>query len=67
MIKEQGLYKSFADITNRYGFSPEELVSVGSEVSMAYIENLKSGLSAENQETANKVMGGLQSLKVLKQ
>ena len=66
MIKEQGLYKSFADITNRYGFSPEELVSVGSEVSMAYIENLKSGLSAENQETANKVMGGLQSLKSAK-
>ncbi|MEJ2913720.1 short-chain dehydrogenase [Pseudoalteromonas sp. C12FD-1] len=66
MIKEQDLYKSFASVTNRYGFSPEELVSVGSEVSMAYIENLKSGLSAENQETANKVMGGLQSLKSAK-
>ncbi|MEL0649467.1 short-chain dehydrogenase [Pseudoalteromonas agarivorans] len=66
MIKEQDLYKSFASVTNSYGFSPEELVSVGSEVSMAYIENLKSGLSAENQETATKVMSGLQSLKSAK-
>lgn len=66
MIKEQDLYKSFASVTNSYGFTPEELVSVGSEVSMAYIENLKSGLSAENQETATKVMSGLQSLKSAK-
>ena len=66
MIKEQDLYKSFAGVTNRYGFTPEQLVTVGSEVSMAYIENLKSGLSADNQETATKVMGGLQSLKSAK-
>ena len=66
MIKEQDLYKSFASVTNRYGFTPEQLVTVGSEVSMAYIENLKSGLSADNQETANKVMGGFQSMKSAK-
>ena len=36
MIKEQDLYKSFASVTNRYGFTPEQLVTVGSEVSMAY-------------------------------
>ncbi|MEL0655545.1 short-chain dehydrogenase [Pseudoalteromonas issachenkonii] len=66
MIKEQDLYKSFASVTNRYGFTPEQLVTVGSEVSMAYIENLKSGLSADNQETANKVMSGFQSMKSAK-
>jgi hypothetical protein len=66
MIKEQDLYKSFASVTNSYGFSPEELISVGTEVSMAYIENLKSGLSAENQATADKVMSGFQSLKSAK-
>ena len=66
MIKEQSLYKSFASVTTRYGFTPEQLISVGSEVSMAYIENLKSGLSDENKETANKLMGGFQSMKSAK-
>jgi hypothetical protein len=66
MIKEQSLYKSFASVTTRYGFTPEQLITVGSEVSMAYIENLKSGLSDENKETANKLMGGFQSMKSAK-
>ena len=62
MIKQQDLYKSFANVTGQYGFTPEQLIAVGSEVSMAYIENLKSGLSDEHKETANKLMGGLQSM-----
>ena len=63
MIKDQDLYKSFEGVTSQYGFTPEQLVTVGTEVSMAYIENLKSGLSTENQETATKVMSGLSSMK----
>lgn len=66
MIKEQDLYKSFEGVTSRYGFTPEQLITVGSEVSMAYIENLKSGLSTENKETADKLMGGFQSMKSVK-
>ncbi|MEL0639763.1 short-chain dehydrogenase [Pseudoalteromonas aliena] len=66
IIKEQDLYKSFEELTNRYGFTPEQLITVGSEVSMAYIENLKSGLSDENKATANKLMGGFQSIKNVK-
>ncbi|MBQ4833647.1 short-chain dehydrogenase [Pseudoalteromonas sp. MMG010] len=63
MLKEQELYQSFATLTSSYGFTPEQLLTVGTEVSMAYVENLKSGLSTENQETANTVMGGLSALK----
>ncbi|MBH0059298.1 short-chain dehydrogenase [Pseudoalteromonas sp. SWXJZ94C] len=66
MIKDQDLYKSFEGVTSQYGFTPEQLVTVGTEVSMAYIENLKSGLSTENQETATKVMSGLSSMKSAK-
>ncbi|GAA59109.1 short chain dehydrogenase [Pseudoalteromonas sp. BSi20652] len=66
MIKDQDLYKSFEGVTSRYGFTPEQLITVGSEVSMAYIENLKSGLSEKNKETASKVMGGLSSMKSAK-
>lgn len=61
MIKDNDLYKQFATLTNKYGFTPEQLVSVGSEVSMAYLENIKGNLSPENKERVNQLMGGLQS------
>ncbi len=61
-IKEHELYTEFAALTKKYGFTPEQLVSVGSEVSMAYLENLKAGLSDENKERVNQAMSGLQSL-----
>jgi hypothetical protein len=63
MIKEQDLYKRFAGITNRYGFTPEQLVTVGAGVSMAYIENLKSGLFDEKKATANSLMDGFKGMK----
>ncbi|WKD25668.1 hypothetical protein NDQ71_22655 [Pseudoalteromonas sp. KG3] len=62
MIKDNDLYKEFAALTNQYGFTPEQLISVGSEVSMAYLENLKGNLSPENKEKVNQLMGGLQSM-----
>lgn len=62
MIKDNDLYKEFATLTNQYGFTPEQLISVGSEVSMAYLENIKGNLSPENKEKVNQLMGGLQSM-----
>ncbi|MCQ8878825.1 short-chain dehydrogenase [Pseudoalteromonas shioyasakiensis] len=62
MIKDNDLYKDFAALTNQYGFTPEQLLTVGTEVSMAYFENLKGSLSPENKEKVNQLMGGLQSL-----
>ena len=62
MIKDNDLYKEFATLTNKYGFTPEQLISVGSEVSMAYLENIKGNLSPENKEKVNQLMGGLQSM-----
>ena len=62
MIKDNDLYKQFSALTNKYGFTPEQLVSVGSEVSMAYLENIKGSLSPENKERVNQLMGGLQSM-----
>ncbi|MEM5549486.1 short-chain dehydrogenase [Pseudoalteromonas neustonica] len=62
MIKDNDLYKDFAALTNEYGFTPEQLVSVGSEVSMAYLENIKGDLSTENKAKVNQLMGGLQSM-----
>ncbi|OUS68819.1 short-chain dehydrogenase [Pseudoalteromonas sp. A601] len=62
MIKDNDLYKEFAALTNQYGFTPEQLISVGSEVSMAYLENIKGNLSPENKEKVNQLMGGLQSM-----
>ena len=44
-IKEHELYTEFEALTKQYGFTPEQLVTVGSEVSMAYLENLKAGIS----------------------
>ncbi|MGO2169173.1 short-chain dehydrogenase [Pseudoalteromonas sp. AOP31-A2-14] len=61
MLKDNDLYKQFSALTAEYGFTPEEFVSVGSEVSMAYLENLKSGLSDENKAKVNELMGGIKS------
>lgn len=61
-IKDNDLYKEFATLTNQYGLTPEQLLSVGSEVSMAYFETIKSDLSPENKERVNQLMGGLQSM-----
>ncbi len=61
-IKEHELYTEFAALTKQYGFTPEQLVTVGSEVSMAYLENLKAGMSEENKQRVNQAMSGLQSL-----
>lgn len=61
-IKEHELYTEFAALTQQYGFTPEQLVTVGSEVSMAYLENVKATLSPENQARVNQAMSGLQSL-----
>lgn len=66
MIKDNDLYKEFATLTNQYGFTPEQLLSVGSEVSMAYFETIKSDLSPENKEKVNQLMGGLQSMNATK-
>ncbi|HEA16607.1 MAG TPA: short-chain dehydrogenase [Pseudoalteromonas prydzensis] len=62
MIKDNDLYKEFTALTTKYGFTPEQLIAVGSEVSMAYLENIKGNLSPENKETVNQLMGGLQSM-----
>jgi len=61
-IKEHELYTEFEALTKQYGFTPEQLVTVGSEVSMAYLENLKAGMSEENKQRVNQAMSGLQSL-----
>jgi len=61
-IKEHDLYTEFEALTKQYGFTPEQLVTVGSEVSMAYLENLKAGMSEENKQRVNQAMSGLQSL-----
>ncbi len=61
-IKDNDLYKEFAALTNKYGFTPEQLITVGSEVSMAYLENIKGNLSPENKDKVNQLMGGLQSM-----
>ena len=61
-IKEHELYTEFEALTKQYGFTPEQLVTVGSEVSMAYLENLKAGMSKENKQRVNQAMSGLQSL-----
>ncbi|WP_404343334.1 short-chain dehydrogenase [Pseudoalteromonas mariniglutinosa] len=62
LLKDNDLYKQFAELTNQYGFTPEQLITVGSDVSMAYFENIKAGLSTENQQKVNQLMGGLQGL-----
>ena len=61
-IKEHELYTEFEALTKQYGFTPEQLVTAGSEVSMAYLENLKAGMSEENKQRVNQAMSGLQSL-----
>ena len=61
-IKDSDLYKEFATLTNKYGFTPEQLITVGSEVSMAYLENIKGNLSPKNRDKVNQLMGGLQSM-----
>jgi hypothetical protein len=66
LLKAQDLYTSLAGVTSSFGFTPEQLFTIGSEVSMAYVENLKSGLSEENQATVNTVMGGLSAMKTAK-
>jgi len=66
MIKDNDLYKDFVALTNKYGFTPEQLISVGTDVSMAYFENIKSELSPENKEKVNQLMGGLQSMNSVK-
>lgn len=58
MIKDNDLYKEFTALTTKYGFTPEQLIAVGSEVSMAYLENIKGNLSPENKEKVNQLMGG---------
>jgi len=55
-IKEHELYTEFEALTKQYGFTPEQLVTVGSEVSMAYLENLKAGMSEENKQRVNQAM-----------
>ncbi|WP_105254313.1 short-chain dehydrogenase [Pseudoalteromonas sp. T1lg75] len=62
MLKDNAMYQEFATLLSAYGFTPEQLVSVGSEISSAYLANIKGNLSAENQQTVDQVMGGLQSL-----
>ncbi|WP_105265397.1 short-chain dehydrogenase [Pseudoalteromonas sp. T1lg76] len=62
MLKDNGMYQEFATMLSAYGFTPEQLISVGSEISSAYLANMKGSLSAENQQRVDQVMGGLQSL-----
>ena len=60
-IKQHELYTEFAGLTEQYGFTPEQLIVVGSEVSMAYLANLKGSLSSENQKRVDQAVTGLQS------
>lgn len=62
MLNDNAMYQEFATMLSAYGFTPEQLISVGSEISSAYIVNMKGNLSAENQQRVDQVMGGLQSL-----
>ncbi|MCG7569129.1 short-chain dehydrogenase [Pseudoalteromonas sp. CNC9-20] len=62
MLKNTDSYQQFADVISRYGFTPEQLISVGSEVTAAYLANVKGDLSAEDKARVDEVMGGLQSL-----
>lgn len=61
MLKDNEMYGQFESMLGDYGFTPEQLISVGSSISSAYFANLKGGLSSENQSALDSVMGGLKS------
>lgn len=61
MLKGNGLYKQFAGLVGQYGFTPEQLIAVGSQVSQAYLANT-TGLSGETKKLADKSLNALKAV-----